>query len=239
MSAEAKRRYAEAGEHLAAGRLDEATAEFVWLRQSIVAEGPSLVGVRVSFMANQMQGLAKQHPPAREQFLALRDQLTPSVDAGTATPMDLQDWVVLCDVLDENARVVEWFDRMGPAASPVHMKFIEPRLSRLLRAARRWSDMGRLYRDPLRQLRDQTQMLERLPGLTAQRPELAAQRRTNIEQHVVVEVGALHAALRAAGRDADALAVLEEARRLMPGAPLETAVADALKAARIEATTTD
>ncbi len=147
MSAQAKRRYAEAGEHLAAGRLDEATAELVWLWQNIVADGPALVGVRVSFMANQMRGLAKQHPLAR--------------------------------------------------------------------------DVGRLHRDPLRQLRDQTQRLERLPGLTAHRPELAAQTRTDI------------------GRDADALAVLEEARRLMPGAPLEAAVADALKAARIEATTTD
>lgn len=65
--------------------------------------------------------------------------------------------------------MVEWFDRMGPAASPVHVKFIEPRLSRLLRAAGRWADMGRLYRDPLGQLRDHTRMLERLPGLTAQR----------------------------------------------------------------------
>jgi len=79
-------------------------------------------------------------------------------------------------------------------------------------------------------------MLERLPGLTAQRPELAAQMRANIEQHVVVEVGALHAALRAAGRDADALAVLEEVRRLMSGEQLEIAIADALKAARVDAT---
>jgi hypothetical protein len=146
MSVEAKRRYAEANEHVAAGRLDDATAQFVWLWQNIVAEGPSLVGVRVSFMANQMQSLARRHPPAREQFLDLREELAPSVDGGAAMPTDLQDW-----------------------SSP--------------------------------------------------------------------EVGALHAALRAAGRNADALAVLDEARRLMPGAQLEASIADALKAARIEATT--
>lgn len=95
--------------------------------------------------------------------------------------------------------------------------------------------MGRLYPDALRQLRDQMRMLDRIPGLTAQRPEHAAQVRANIEQHVVAEVGAHHAALRAAGRDSDAQAVLEEARKLMPGAQLETAVADALKAAGADA----
>jgi hypothetical protein len=79
-------------------------------------------------------------------------------------------------------------------------------------------------------------MLERIPSLTAQRPEHAAQMRTNIEQHVVAEVGALHAALRAAGRKSDAHAVLAEARRLMPGAQLETAIADALKAAGVDST---
>jgi hypothetical protein len=149
--------------------------------------------------------------------------------------MELGDWVVLCDVVDENARVLEWFDRMGPSASPVHDKSIELRLSRLLRAEGRWVDMGRLYPDALRQLRDQMRMLDRIPGLTAQRPEHAAQVRANIEQHVVAEVGALHAALRAAGRDSDAQAVLEEARKLMPGAQLETSVADALKAAGADA----
>jgi len=231
-----KARYAHAKELSAAGSLDEAAAEYVWLWQNIFPQEPSLVGVRVSFMAMEMQAVARRHPSARERFLALRDELTPLVDAGAATPTQLGDWVVLCDVVDENARVLEWFDRMGPSASPIHAKSIELRLSRLLRAEGRWADMGRLYPDPLRQLRDQTQMVDRLPGLTAQRPEHAAQMRANIEQHVVAELSALHAALRAAGRDSEAQAVLEEARKLMSGEQLEIAIADALKAAGVDAT---
>jgi hypothetical protein len=226
---DAKERYAAAREHVAAGRLDEATMELVWLWQNIFPEEPSLVGVRVSFMANLMQGLARRHPRAREQFHVLRDKLTTRVDAGTATPVELQDWVALCDVLDDNSRVVNWYDRMGTTVSPTHIKCIEPRLSRLLQGEKRWADLGGVYTDPLRDLRDKARLLEHIPNLAARSPEHAVQARASIEQHVVGEIAALHTALCAAGRDAEASGVLEEARKIVPGESLDAAISKARK----------
>src|ERR1039457_1826720 len=78
-------RYAEARALLDAGRFDEATAEFIWLWQHIGEYEPSAVCVRVSIIASALDILAREHPPARERLVALRDELTPVIDSGAAT----------------------------------------------------------------------------------------------------------------------------------------------------------
>ena len=74
------------------------------------------------------------------------------VDSGAATPDQLQDWAVLCRVVQESKRVLEWFDRLGPSyvPGPEHQWVMECCVMPLLKMRHRWADVGRLYVEPLR-----------------------------------------------------------------------------------------
>jgi hypothetical protein len=232
-----KARYAQARELLTAGRLEEATTEFVWLWQNMLQHVPSMKGARVSFMASVLRTLAKRHLPARVHFRALRDELTPVVDSGTPSRSQLQDWAVLCNVVGESKRVLRWFDKMGPGAElpREHEWVIECVVIPLLKKRKRWADIGRLYHEPLRVLESKYNVVADIPRLTSRSPESAAEIRKAIEQNFLTTVGTLYASLRAAARDVDARAILEEARKLMPGVALESAIVVALREARIAA----
>jgi hypothetical protein len=85
-------RYANATKLLAAGQLDEATTEFVWLWENMLGLAPHMVGVRGSFMVMVLQQLVARHPPARACFLAFRDALTAVVEAGAPMLHQFFDW---------------------------------------------------------------------------------------------------------------------------------------------------
>jgi hypothetical protein len=225
-------RYAEAQALLDAGRFDEATAEFVWLWQHIGEFEPSAVCVRVSIIASALDILAREHPPARERLVALRDELTPVIDSGAATSDELQDWAVLCRVVHQSERVLEWFDRMGPSyvPGPEHRWVMECCVIPQLKRRERWADAGRLYLEPLRILEGLHKMVTDIPSIAALHPEGASTIRASIEEGVLGDVGTMYASLRAAGRDVDAESVLKRARSFIPGELLERAVVDALTA---------
>jgi hypothetical protein len=225
-------RYADAQALLTDGRLDEATSELIWLWQHMVTHEPSAAGVRVSFVAAALEFLAREHPPARERLVALRDALAPVIHAGAATSDQLQDWAVLCRVVQESKRVLEWFDRLGPSyvPQPEHRWVMECCVIPMLKRLERWADVGRLYLEPLRILESLHEMLTDIPSIAAQHRGSASSIRASIEQGALGDIATMYACLRAARRDADAASVLEKARKLMPGEPLERAVADALSA---------
>ncbi len=226
-------RYAEAQALLDAGRFDEATAAFIWLWHHIGEHEPSAVCVRISFIASALEILAREHRPACERLVDLRDELTPIVDSGAATSNELQDWAVLCKVVHESERVLEWFDRVGPSyvPGPEHRWVMECCVIPLLKRRARWADVGRLYVEPLRILETLQRMLTDAPSIGAQHPESAFAIRASIEQGVLDDVGVMYAALRAAGREVDAESVLENARRFIPADLLESTVVNALTVA--------
>jgi hypothetical protein len=230
-----KARYAHANALLSVGKLDKATDEFVWLWQHMLEHQPSMCGVRVSFLASVVRTLAKKYPHARARFRALRDELTPIVDSGTPNRSQLQDWAVLCKVVGQNNRVLQWFDRAGPNFEPSreHRWVINCCVIPLLKKRGRWADIGRLYPNPLHVLRSAHAIVADIPMIITKRPKQAAEIRKSIERHFLGTVGTLYASLRAAARDVDAQTVLEEARRMMPGEPLEKVIGTTLKAARI------
>jgi hypothetical protein len=234
-----KARYAHAKALLAAGKLDKATTEFVWLWQHMLEHQPSMCGVRVSFMAATLQTLAKKHPPARARFRALRDELNRVVDSGTPDRKQLQDWAVLCKVVGQNNRVLQWFDRTGPNFEPPreHRWVIDCSVIPLLKRQNRWADIGRLYRNrnPLHVVRSASAIVADMPRIVAKHPKSAAEIRKSIERHFLGTVGTLCASLCAASHDIDAQEVFEEARKTMPGERLDKAIMAALKAARFGA----
>lgn len=225
-------RYAEARALLDAERFDEATGEFIWLWQHIGEYEPSAVCVRVSFIASALEVLAREHPPARERLVALRDGLTAVVDSGTATSGELQDWAVLCKILHQSERILAWFDRMGPSyvSGPEHRWVMDCCVIPLLKRRERWADVGRLYVEPLGILETLHRLLTDAPSIAAQHPESALAIRASIEQGVLADVATLYASLWAAGRAVDAESVLQGARTFIPGELLERAVVEALEA---------
>ena len=187
---------------------------------------PHMVGVRGSFMVMLLQQLVTRHPPARERFLAFREALTAVVEAGAPMLQQFFDWASLCKSLGEEDRILAWFDSKGPGYEPPRelAGIVEMQVVPLLRAKGRWADIGRLYRDPLQVVRHQQQMLSRIPMLTAQHPERAAEVSRGLQQNAASSVALAYGALRAAGRMSEAESVLAEGRAVMPGPELEAAV---------------
>jgi tetratricopeptide (TPR) repeat protein len=87
-----------------AGRYAEATDQYIWLWENIPHEDPPMEGVRLSFIASDMENLAKMYAPARERFLPLR---ATALAAGNRT-----DWIVLNRVLNDEQATLDWFDHV-------------------------------------------------------------------------------------------------------------------------------
>ncbi len=210
-------RYDLAKDLLRSGKLAEATKEFAWLWEHS-EQKPSFSGVRGSFMASDMQTLAKKHPPAKEHFARCRDELGGLLAAEKVARDDLSDWIVLNDVVGESHKTLEWFDKVkGDARWAPLLSSVEFRLERLLQAANRWADMVSLYRDPLAKVRSDHEFMLELrildkkfgrnaePANPAKEPDASRFHESG---------GKIYAALLAAGRDGEAAAIAEECQKL-------------------------
>lgn len=93
------------------GHADAATDDFVWLWQNIASIDPSMAGVRVSFLANDMTSLAARHPKAKEAFTALRDHAETAAAGRDASLSSRTDWIVLNRVVGDEQRTLAWFDQ--------------------------------------------------------------------------------------------------------------------------------
>lgn len=100
------RELADAGEHA------RAAEEYVWLWNNMLAHEPSMYGVRLSFMAGDMQLLAEESEEAREAFEGLRDAAEERLRGGDGSWDDLTDWLALnIRVLDDAEPVLAWIER--------------------------------------------------------------------------------------------------------------------------------
>jgi thioredoxin 1 len=133
-----------------ANKLDEATAEYAWLWDNILKEEPAMVGVRASFMASDMEQLAKQHPAAKERFTTLRDAAQQRYQNDPKDFNALGDWIALNRILGDNAQTLAWFDRAKnqEQAWPAIKANGFP-LERLMIESNRLADAAALCPDPL------------------------------------------------------------------------------------------
>jgi hypothetical protein len=207
----------------------DATEHYVWLWHNMVRLDPGMSGVRVSFMAREIETLVTIHKPARRRFEEIRDRAARAADAIPTSGELRHDWAVLNRVLGDDDRTLLWFEsvKRDPDAGDV-VRACGCLLIDLLKARRRWADVGRLYRDPLKELASLHKIHQAMPigmmsamvgeqTVTRMREVTAAQFRTGTAE--------LYASLRAAGRDADAKAVHAEALRLDPSEAMQTALA--------------
>ncbi|MFN0133689.1 MAG: thioredoxin family protein [Phycisphaerales bacterium] len=223
----ARERLDLAGSLVEAEKFDEATTEYVWLWQNILKLEPGMYGVRLSFMASDIGRLAAQHPPARDAFARLRDDAETRLKSDKRTWDDLNDWVALNDVVDEDERTLAWFDRIknDEDAGPT-LERQSFRLEQLLLSRERWADMARLARNPVAKLRSDHRFMLSMnrfqpPGLDeAEKALMASRNRTDFRD----KAGRLYAGLLALDRDEDAARLTEEATKLDDDAGMRAAL---------------
>jgi thiol-disulfide isomerase/thioredoxin len=131
-----------------AGRLDDATAEYLWMWTHARSQAP--------MFAPALHGLVDTHPPARAAIARLRDDLAP---VAAPTLEDLRDWLFLNEILGEARRSLQWFeDCYGSLANQREVSgIVEAMIGPLLIGAYRWRSAQalygkRLWRMPVRQL---------------------------------------------------------------------------------------
>lgn len=200
------------------GKYIEAADEYVWLWDNMIEHQPSMYGVRLSFMAGDMERVAAKNKDARAKFVALRDKAGKDVDAGKVDRETLVDWVVLnTRVLNEGDKVLAWYDKVKdqPAANSL-IERVERDLTELLIAKQRWADIGKLQKDPIAKLEQDHDFLRmttsrQIGGFDkARKDEMDEYSRDNYRE----KVSTLYAGLLAAGRDNIASTYQQRAREL-------------------------
>lgn len=79
---EARQVLRDARQDAAEGRLEQAAQKHLWFHEQVLAREPSMAGVRLSFALADWAALARRHPPAMAQLVAVRDRAAAQVDAG-------------------------------------------------------------------------------------------------------------------------------------------------------------
>ncbi len=192
---------ADSGEH------EKATAEYLWLWQHMVEFDPSMVGVRSSFMASDIEELAAVYEPARTAFAKLRDDTEKRLEAKPSWG-DLGDWLDLNKMIGDDEKTLEWFDRikLDPdklrAAGHFAYKFED-----LLVEHARWADLGRILQDPVQSVRQKASWFQ----ISQQRNgNQEPSEYTDGETHYFIESSAqTYAACLAADRDEEAQAIAD------------------------------
>ena len=217
-----KGRFSLARVLLQAGRKEEATEELVWLWENMARVEPAMSGVRLSYLASDIQGLIESHPPARAEFARIRDVLDAVTSGGM--PAARLDWLVLNGVLGEHERTLDWFDAVkGDPANAAELEMGAHHLIELLVERQRWTDIGRLYRDPVAELTRRHKMGV-LPTGGAIPPEMLATLRQVMANNFREHAALLLRCLRAAGRSTEAESLEAEALSLDPSDEMRQAL---------------
>jgi len=206
------------------GKLDEATDAYVWLWEHMLEHEPAMFGVRASFMLAEIVDLCSRHASARTRFAALRDAAAPRPeDALDSDP--LMDWMLLNQVLGEQEKTLEWFDRERTRlpAEPKRNRILETILVPLLIEKQRWGDAGALYADPVSTVKEHHEIIDQVAGVRpAAMDDVTFEdvRRQVVEQFQNI-ARQVHRCLVAAGRLEDAAKVVSTAREFDPAVSLE------------------
>lgn len=140
-------------------KFDKATREYLWLWNNMLKKEPAMYGVRLSFMAGDIEDLCVQDKGAHAAFAQVRDTTETRLKGEDKSWDDLADWITLNEILREPAKTLAWYDRIKN--DPEARETIERsgfRLQPLLEAEDRWADVGLLVRNPIKSLKDDHQM---------------------------------------------------------------------------------
>jgi hypothetical protein len=137
------------------GQFDEATDEFAWLFKHMQSDTSRTRSLRFWMASHHaMKTLVARHPPALQRFTALRDQAAKSLEnPATVTPNGLLDWLHLNEIIGDTSESFEWFKQVkDDDAWRKHTSEPPYTVVLWLVDSNRWSELGALYRNPLRVL---------------------------------------------------------------------------------------
>jgi hypothetical protein len=201
------------------GRSDEASTELLWLWNHCLDIDEAWIGVRYSFLLQQLQLLAGRHEPTRRELQRLRDEAEAGVRAKSISERSIDDWLALNQMLGDSARSLAWFDEIKTAfPAGFDPRHLQQWLGDTLKENGRWADVALLYPNPLGELQRQREQLEAISHPPA---DLADKFPAGMHEQVLVyaresfreKASDLVHALRAAKRHGDAASVKEEALR--------------------------
>jgi thioredoxin 1 len=192
------------------GELDDAADHYGWLWDNMLEYAPSRREERFGALAQEMQGLAHQHPPAWTAFEVIRDRSTSTVLQGTANTPQIVDWVHLNWILQDEDATEEWFDSACFDSEQRHLlAAVESHLFRILVVRERWADAGEVLADPVAYIQ---RVLEK-PPVAVDAEQMPEQMRQTVErlhkQQVHHRMSIVYAACLAAGREAEARRIAE------------------------------
>ncbi len=121
------------------GKNAEALDEYLWCFDHGNEASPAFVGVRLSFLLNDIKALAVHYPAAGQALVSRRDQSQAKIASGTDDPQTAFELVRLNEALGQNEKNLAFF-YMLPAGSPTRRVVASLIIDQLL-AARRYSDI--------------------------------------------------------------------------------------------------
>jgi thiol-disulfide isomerase/thioredoxin len=209
--AEVSGRYEFAKQLQDSGDVKGAAEQYIWLWKNIMKEYPPMVGVRGSYMAANMGRLAEKDESVKASIAKLRDE---------AETKDRGDWITLNETLMQPELTLAWFDRVKKDKSENSAKELKTSgflLSRILIVNNRWPDVAYLHKDPIAELKDKFRFAEDIISYTKGRdvPQI---------NPFPKDAAVIYAALLAAGRTDEAIAVKKEAIKLQDSPKLRQAL---------------
>ena len=197
------------------GKFDKATKEYLWLWDNMLKKEPAMYGVRLSFMAGDIEDLCAQDNTAHDAFTKVRDSTEARLKGEDKSWDDLADWITLNQILRQPAKTLEWFDRIkGDPDSAQTLERFAFRLLPLLEEQERWADVGRLVRDPVKAIqRDHAMATMRMPMGNAD-AELRKRVQDMAMENFRSQAANMYMGLLAADRKVDAERYADEAAKL-------------------------
>ena len=226
------------------GKYDKALADLLRMWKSAPETQNPKPRYARGFVAEELGALMGQHPPAREQIAAERDRLEAALKSPAKTFDDLDGWLALNGVLNDDARTLAWFDRIkGDIDARETVMQSTMNLRPVLERAERWADILPLIPDPGADLRRAFEVCSTMP--VPERLDEATKSKM-IAQHKNLfryKAAGLYTGLLMLGRDDDAtklaamtiglddtpatrIALVEKALRLGQGRKAQTAILD-------------
>jgi thioredoxin 1 len=156
-----------AGVLITRGDLPAAFEELMWVWDNALALRPEYVGVRHSFLVEELRAVAAKHPPARERLVTLRDAAG-GVFAASPSHHGLREWSSLARASGDTSSVTQWFDALTALPEWIDVIQLELAIRDDLNAARR-ATLGRFHppaSECIARLREQREWMT-----TAERPD--------------------------------------------------------------------
>ena len=124
---------------MAQGKYPEALEHFLWCYDEGLKHSPSYVGVRSSFLLNDLKNLANVYPAAKEAMLARRDAAEQQITDGSADLSSVFQYHQLNEHLSQPARTLELFDQL-PDGHRARKGIVDATLDQFI-GARRYNDI--------------------------------------------------------------------------------------------------